>query len=164
MYKTYKTDLGQEFASKEIVLGTHSMGNMQQFLDTCTIYVYHMYISTYIYLNHYIKNILIYTVYIYSMYIIFLSPESDETSVILPRRHQVSTDDNSNNLLRSPSDGFILTAWAIKMTWLFTGWNPQLYRDYDKPKDPYETTTMTECTTGFFAHLRMYIFWMVGCR
>lgn len=44
------------------------------------------------------------------MYIIFLSPESDETSVILPRRHQVSTDDNSNNLLRSPSDGFILTA------------------------------------------------------
>lgn len=110
MYKTYKTDLGQEFASKEIVLGTHSMGNMQQFLDTCTIYVYHMYISTYIYLNHYIKNILIYTVYIYSMYIIFLSPESDETSVILPRRHQVSTDDNSNNLLRSPSDGFILTA------------------------------------------------------
>lgn len=65
MYKTYKTDLGQEFASKEIVLGTHSMGNMQQFLDTCTIYVYHMYISTYIYLNHYIKNILIYIQYTY---------------------------------------------------------------------------------------------------
>ena len=83
------------------------------------ICVSHVYI--YIYFIIYLYNI--YTVYIYYMYIIFLSPESDETSVILPRRHQVSTDDNSNNLLRSPSDGFILTTWAIKKTWLFSVWD-----------------------------------------
>ena len=43
----HQTDLGQEFGSKEIVLGRHSMGNVQQCLYTC---LYNLFIYTYIHM------------------------------------------------------------------------------------------------------------------